>query len=199
MMKRVVLVGIDSSGKTTAAKYIKDNLPNTIVRKYPNDLEIKTHINNYYDRLVNADKNLHEEAITNMYKQIHDLYDRDFRMPFAVPEGTELLLFDRYFIDNVVYSRMNAVERTGYSESHLIIPDMVIMLKCRDYISWKKTFKLKGDENIREPAILYHEVQPMFQTVLKELHEQRKIKRYTIVEALKPETNRNIVEVIKSL
>lgn len=198
-MKKVVLTGIDASGKTSIAKYVKEKLPNTVIRKYPNDVELKTHINNYYDRLVNADKNLHEEAIMNIYKQVHDLYDRDFRMPFAVPEGTELLLFDRYFIDNVVYSRMNGVEKSTYSESQLIIPDMVIMLKCRDYIGYKKTFKLKGDENIREPAVLFHETQPVFQTVLKELHEQRKIKRYTIVEALTPNTNENIVEIIKAL
>lgn len=198
-LKTIVLTGIDSVGKTSAAKFIQEKYKNVVVRKYPNDKDIIMNINNYYDRIVNGGKELHQETITNMYKQIHDLYDRDFRMPFSVPEDTEILLFDRYFIDNVVYSRLNGVERTSYSEGHFVIPDIVIFLKARDYMGWKKTFKLKGDENIREPAVLFHEVQPEFQDVLKKMQLTKKIMRYTLVEALVKDTNENIMEIINSL
>lgn len=198
-MKSVVLTGVDSSGKSTLAKHIQSQFKNTFLRKYPFDKEIKGHINGYYSRLVNSGRELHEEAITNMYRQVHDLYDRDFRQPFTVPEGTELLLFDRYFIDNVVHSRMNAVEKQFYRENHFVVPDLVIMLKVRNYSEYKKTFKIKGDENIREPAILFHEVQPVLQTVLKELHENKLIKRYTTVYALENSTNKEVVDIIQNL
>lgn len=198
-MKSVVLVGIDSSGKSTLAKHIQSHFKNTFLRKYPNDNELKGHINGYYNRLVNSGRELHEEAITNMYRQIHDLYDRDFRIEFTVPEGTELLLFDRYFIDNVVHSRMNAVEKQFYRENHYVVPDLVIMLKVRNYSEYKKTFKAKGDENIREPAILFHEVGPVYQDVLKELHENKLIKRYTTVYALENSTNKEVVDIIQNL
>ncbi len=199
MLKKVVLCGIDSSGKTTLAKFLSDTIPNTVVRKYPFDKEIKININNYYDRLANGGKDLHEDTILNMFKQVHDLYDRDFRMPFSIPEDTELLVLDRYFIDNVVYSSMNGALKNFYSENHLIKPDLVILLKVKNYGDYKKKFKLKGDENIREPVILYEEVQPLFQHTLKQLHEQKLIKKYTIIEALSPNTNQAVLDMINSL
>lgn len=198
-MKSVVLTGIDSVGKTTLAKYIQSSFKNTFVKKYPHDEEIKGHINNYYNRIVNSGRELHESAITNMYRQVHDLYDRDFRIPFTVPEGTELLLFDRYFIDNIVYSRMNGVEKQVYGEGHAVVPDLVIFLKARHYSEWKKTFKMKGDENIREPLILFEEVQPEFIDVLSKLQETGKIQRFTLVTALEKTTNEEIKEAIDTL
>lgn len=198
-MKSVIICGIDSTGKSTEVKNIQSSFKNVFVRKYPHDEEIKGHINSYYNRIINSGKELHESTITNMYRQIHDLYDRDFREPFAVPEGTELLLFDRYFIDNIVHSRMNYVEKQSYSESHFFIPDLVILLKAKDYPEYKKTFKLKGDENIREPVILFHEVAVVYQDVLKELHDNKKIKRYTLVNALEPSTDENVKEIIRDL
>src|SRR5688500_5795782 len=198
-MKSVILTGIDSTGKSTLAQSISSSFKNVFFRKYPFDEEIKGHINGYYNRLVNSGRELHENAITNMYRQIHDLYDRDFRQPFTIPSGTELLLFDRYFIDNVVHSRMNAVEKQFYGENHYVVPDLVILLKVKNYTDYKKTFKLKGDENIREPAILFHEVQPTYQDVLKELHDNKKIKRYTVVDALTKNTESEVKEIIKNL
>lgn len=199
MMKSVVLTGIDSTGKSTQAQNIAKNFKNVFVKKYPHDQEIKGHINSYYNRLINSGKELHEDAITNMYKQVHDLYDRDFRQTFTVPAGTELILFDRYFIDNVVHSRMNAVEKQFYGENHFVVPDLVILLRADNYTEYKKTFKIKGDENIREPAILFHEVQPVFAEVLKELHDTKRIKRYTIVKALTPNTDEEIKQKIMEL
>ena len=162
-------------------------------------MEIKSHIDNYYSRITNSGKELHESAITNMYRQVHDLYDRDFRLPVTVPEGTELMLFDRYFVDNVVYSRMNGVEREVYGEDHQFVPDLVILVKARNYSSWKKTFTLKGDENIREPAILFYEVQPEFLTVLGQLQDNRKIKMFTVIDGLEKTTNQEVKEAIEGL
>jgi thymidylate kinase len=193
-MKTVVICGIDSVGKSTEIA----NLPWKNTRKYPNNEEIKEQINNLYRVLANDDK-LHENIVHNIYRQIHDLYDRDFRIDYAVPEGEKVFIFDRYFIDNVVYSRMNGCEKASYSEDHRYIPDLVIMLRARNYPVWKEKFILKGDENIREPAVLFEQVQKELQKVLKELQESGKIKRYTIIEALSPDTNQKIVDVIKSL
>lgn len=196
-MKTVVIVGIDSVGKSTEIA----KLPWKTTIKYPNDDDIKDQINNFYQILLN-NADLHESTIRNIYRQIHDLYDRDFRIRnknWTVPEGCDLVIFDRYFIDNVVYSRVNGVEKSSYSEDHQFIPDLVIMLKARDYDVWKKKFELKGDESIREPAVLFHEVQPELQHVLKDLQESGKIKRYTIIEALSENTNQKIVDTIESL
>lgn len=198
-MKSVILTGIDSVGKSTLASYIQKTFKNTFLRKYPHDREIKSHIDNYYSRITNSGKELHESAITNMYRQVHDLYDRDFRLPVTVPERTELVLFDRYFIDNVVYSRLNGVEREVYAEGHQFVPDLVILLKSRHYSEWKKTFKLKGDENIREPAILFHEAQPEFLTVLSQLQESKRIKMFTVIDGLEKTTNQEVKEAIEGL
>ena len=145
-------------------------------------------------------KVLHDITIRNVNRQIHDLYDRDFRIPYTVPEEKEeVLIFDRYFIDNVVYSRMNNVERASYSEDHHYVPDLVIMLKARDYKKWKSKFVMKGDESIREPAVLFEDVQKEIQSVLKELQESKKIKRYTLIEGLQEDTQEKIVRVISDL
>jgi len=193
-MKTVVLTGIDSVGKSTAIS----KLPWQNTRKYPNNQEIKDQINNFYQILTSSDQ-LHDITIRNVFRQIHDLYDRDFRIDYPVPEGEKVLIFDRYFIDNVVYSRMNGVERASYSEDHHYIPDLVIMLKARNYGKWKEKFVLKGDENIREPLVLFEEVQKEIQNVLKELHESKKIKNYTIIQALEEDTNQKIIQVISDL
>jgi len=194
-MKTVVITGIDSTGKSTAIS----RLPWQNTRKYPNNQEIKDQINNFYQILTSSDQ-LHDITIRNVFRQIHDLYDRDFRIDYSVPvEGEKVLIFDRYFIDNVVYSRMNGVERSSYSEDHHYVPDLVIMLKARNYNKWKEKFVLKGDENIKEPLILFEEVQQEMQTVLKELHESKKIKNYTIIEALTEDTNGKIIQVISDL
>lgn len=194
-MKSVVIVGIDSVGKTTEIS----RLPWKTTRKYPNNDEIKDQINNLYQVLLNGGKELHDGTVRNIYRQIHDLYDRDFRIPFSVPKGADVLIFDRYFIDNIVYSRINGVERSNYSEDHFYVPDLVIMLKARNYSLWKEKFVLKGDEAIREPAILFEETQKEIQYVLKELQESGKIKKYTIVQALEEDTNQKIVDIIESL
>lgn len=193
-MKTVVITGIDSVGKSTEIA----NLPWKNTRKYPNNEEIKEQINNLYQVLANDDK-LHENIVHNIYRQIHDLYDRDFRIDYTVPEGEDVLIFDRYFIDNVVYSRMNGVEKASYSEDHHYVPDLVIMLKARNYAVWKEKFVLKGDENIREPAVLFEQVQKELQAVLRELQESKKIKKYTIIQGLESDTQEKIVEVINDL
>lgn len=199
-MKSIVITGIDSTGKTSTIA----NLPwkNTI--KYPRDEDIKNQINSLYKVLIEGGKELHEGTVRNIYRSIHDLYDKDFRIPIPnhlILEGTEpnLLIFDRYFIDNIVHSRMNGVEREGYSDGHQITPDLVIMLKARNYSQWKEKFVMKGDENIREPAVLFHEVQKEMQYVLKELQEKKKIKRYTVVEALSDNTSKRVQELIEEL
>lgn len=198
-MKTVVICGIDAIGKTTTIA----NLPwkNTI--KYPHNEDIKNQINSLYKVLIEGGKELHEGTVRNIYRSIHDLYDKDFRIP--IPENLlstdkePLLIFDRYFIDNVIYSRMNGVEREEYSDGHQIVPDLVIMIKVRNYAQWKEKFVLKGDESIREPAVLFHEVQKEMQDVLKYLQEKKKIKRYTVVEGLKEDTKDRIEEIIKEL
>jgi thymidylate kinase len=193
-MKVVVLTGIDSTGKST----MMAQLPWKNTRKYPNNKEIKEQINNLYQILAN-DNTLHDSTVHNIYRQIHDLYDRDFRIDYTVPTGEPVLIFDRYFIDNVVYSRMNGVEKGSYSEDHHYIPDLVIMLKARNYPVWREKFVLKGDENIREPAILFQEVQKELQAVLRELQESKKIKKYTIIEGLCEDTQEKIVQTISDL
>jgi len=194
-MKTVVICGIDACGKTTEIS----RLPWKNTRKYPNNEEIKEQINNLYKILANDDT-LHESTIHNIYRQIHDLYDRDFRIDYTVPEpGAPVLIFDRYFIDNVVYSRINGCEKASYAEDHHYIPDLVIMLKARNYPVWKEKFKLKGDENIREPVILFERVQKELQAVLRELQESKKIKKYTIIEGLSEDTNGKLIDVIQNL
>ena len=73
------------------------------------------------------------------------------------------------------------------------------MIKVRNYAQWKEKFVLKGDESIREPAVLFHEVQKEMQDTLKWLQETKKIKRYTVVEGLVPTTTEKITEIIKEL
>ena len=193
-MKTVVITGIDSVGKSSEIA----NLPWKNTRKYPNNEEIKEQINNLYKILTNDDT-LHESTIHNIFRQIHDLYDRDFRIVYTVPEGEKVLIFDRYFIDNVVYSRINGVEKASYAEDHHYIPDLVIMLKARDWPLWKSKLQLNGDENIRESAILFERVQNELQAVLRELQEAKKIKKYTIITGLEDDTQEKIVQVINDL
>lgn len=195
-MKTIVICGIDASGKSTVISHLP--WKNTI--KYPRDEEIKNQINSFYKILTEGGAELNEGTIRNIYRSIHDLYDRDFRIPFDVPVPKEpVLIFDRYFIDNIIHSRMNGVEKASYSENHFFIPDLVIMIKVRNYSQWKEKFVLKGDENIREPAVLFHEVQAEFQQVLKELKDSKKIKNYTVVEGLSPNTTEKIIEIINEL
>jgi len=193
-MKTVIITGIDSSGKTTTISH----LPWKNVIKYPNNEDIKNQINSFYKILIEGGKELNQTTISNIYRSIHDLYDRDFRIPFEY-DNTDVLIFDRYFIDNVVYSRMNGVERDSYSEDHFFVPDLVIMIRVPDYETWKEKFVLKGDENIREPAILFHEVQDEIQETLKWLQNKNKIKSYTIVEGLKENTTQNVIDAINQL
>lgn len=194
-MKVVIITGIDSTGKST----IVSKLPYTSL-KYPNNQEIKDQINSLYNVLTQGGKELNATVIQNIYRQIHDLYDRDLKNPLNMPDPSEpVLVLDRYYVDNIVYSRINGVERSSYMDNHLFRPDLIIMLKVRNYIEWKAKFKAKGDENIREPAVLFEDVQKEYQYVLKELHEKKRIGRYTIIEGLKEDTLQKVENAIKDL
>lgn len=198
-IKTVIICGIDSSGKTTSISHLP--WKNTI--KYPNNPEIKDQINSLYKVLTEGNRELHTDTIRNIYRSIHDLYDKDLKINIdldsVIKEDLPLLIFDRYFIDNVVYSRINKIEKESYSEGHQFIPDLVIMIKVRDYKLWKEKFILKGDENIREPAILFEDVQREMQEILKELKGKKKIKHYTIIEGLVETTTQNIINAINEL
>ena len=84
-------------------------------------------------------------------------------------------------------------------ENHLFKPDLIIMLKVRNYMEWKAKFKEKGDESIREPAVLFEDVQKEYQYVLRELHEKKKIGKYTVIEGLKPDTLEKVQTAINDL
>src|SRR5688500_6485749 len=94
---------------------------------------------------------------------------------------------------------MNVEEEERYSEDYHFVPNMEIMVKVRNYGQWKEKFILKGDENIREPVILFEEVQHEIQNALKELKDSKKIKNYTVVEGLREDTTQKIIDVINEL
>lgn len=197
MSKIIVLTGIDSVGKSTTVAEL--GYPSL---KYPMNKEIKEQINQLYAILTQGGKELNATVIQNIYRQIHDLYDRDLKLPdVQIPDPSEpVIVLDRYYIDNIVYSRINGVEKPTYSEGHIFEkPDLVIMLKVRDYLEWKKKFKLKGDENIREPAILFEEVQRQYQIVVKELMDHKKIGKYTIIQGLREDTTQRVKDAITEL
>ena len=197
MSKIVVITGIDSVGKTSTVAEL--GYPSL---KYPMNQEIKDQINQLYAILTQGGKELNSTVIQNIYRQIHDLYDRDLKLPdVQIPDPSEpVIVLDRYYIDNIVYSRINGVEKASYSEGHIFEkPDLVIMLKVRDYLEWKKKFKLKGDENIREPAILFEEVQRQYQIVVKELMDHKKIGKYTIIQGLREDTTQRVKDAITEL
>ena len=198
MSKIVVITGIDSVGKTSTVAEL--GYPSL---KYPMNKEIKDQINQLYAILTQGGKELNSTVIQNIYRQIHDLYDRDLKLTtdVQIPDPSEpVIVLDRYYIDNIVYSRINGVEKPTYSEGHIFSkPDLVIMLKVRDYKEWKEKFILKGDENIREPAILFEEVQRQFQITIKELYEKKYIKKYTIIQGLRDDTVQRVQQAISDL
>lgn len=201
MSKIIVITGIDSVGKTSTVAEL--GYPSL---KYPRNQEIKDQINQLYAILTQGGKELNSTVIQNIYRQIHDLYDRDLKLPDVLhqqqtPDPSEpVIVLDRYYIDNIVYSRINGVEKPTYSEGHIFEkPDLVIMLKVRDYKLWKEKFVLKGDENIREPAILFEEVQRQYQIVIKELMDHKKIGQYTIIQGLRDDTTQRVKDAITEL
>src|SRR4028119_1285188 len=174
-MKTVVIEGIDGAGKTAAIS----NLPFYSI-KYPYNQEIKDAITKYYKFLARSGKELHDDVRKTIFQNIHDLYDMDFRREISVPDEN-IVIFDRYFISNVVYAKMNDVSKQIYHEEHKFTPDLVIFLKVRDYSLYKRKFTERGDELPRDPAVLFREVQPLYQSVLKELAQKRIIRKYVIV------------------
>jgi thymidylate kinase len=195
-LKIIVIDGIDCSGKSTEIA----KLPFKNKIKYPNDKDIKDAINKYYRFLTRSGAELHDDVRRTIYENIHDLYDRDFRMDVNIPNPEEsVLILDRYFISNVVYARMHGVGKPIYYEDHLLEPDLVIMLKIRDYPRYKNMFIKRGDQFFRDPAVLYEEHQPIYQAVLKELLQKRVIKKYTIIEGLCDDTNQKIRDAIGNI
>lgn len=189
----VIIEGIDGCGKSSSI----DNLPYPSI-KYPNNQEIKDAILKYYKFLARSGKELHDEVRKTIYQNIHDLYDMDFRRDIQIPDEN-VVIFDRYFISNVVYAKMNDVPKQIYYEEHKFTPDLVIFLKVRDYTTYKRKFIERGDELQRDPAVLFKEVQYLYQAVLKELLQKKLIKRYIIIEALQPDTNAKIQEAITNM
>lgn len=196
-MKTVVIEGIDGSGKT----FEISRLPYKNKIKYPADKDIIDAINKYYRFLARSGAELHDDVRRTIYENIHDLYDRDFRKDIIIPDINEpVLILDRYFISNVVYAKQHGVSKPIYYEDHLLEPDLVIMIKVRDYENYKRKFiERGGDLFFRDPAVLFEEHQPEYQAVLKELLQKRVIKKYVVVEGLLETTNEKIQDAIKSL
>jgi thymidylate kinase len=149
---------------------------------------------------------MHDFVRNRIFSQIHDLYDRDFRLfhqvrPFLAQKDEKFLILDRYFPSNVVYARMHGVDKPQYHEDHLLKPDLVILLRVRDpnYPLYRKLFRQRGDAIFKDPAVLYEEHQPQYLKTLQFLQKEGKIKKYTVVEALKPDTTEKVREIITNL
>lgn len=195
-MVLVILEGIDAVGKTTETK--KLGYPSI---KFPFDQQIKDQIMYYYAVLNDREERLHPYIIKTIYEQIHDLYDLDFRryrkqMQLANMDN-DVLILDRYFISNVVYSRLHGLSKPAYEEDHLV-PDLTILLKVKDYSSYKKKFFGRRDEIVKDPKKLYYEHQPLYLKVVKELKQKKLMKDYVIVDALRDDTTQRIREAISN-
>ena len=192
----ILLEGIDVSGKSTVSK--KLGYP---IIKFPFDQHIKDQIMYYYAVLNDREERLHPYIIKTIYEQIHDLYDLDFRryrkqMQLANMDN-DVLVLDRYFVSNIVYSRLHGLDKPAYEEDHLI-PDLVIILKVRDYTSYKKKFFDRKDEIVKEPKKLFYEHQPLYLKVVKELKQKKLIKEFAVIDALKEDTTQRVKEMISS-
>lgn len=192
----ILFEGIDCVGKTTEVG--KLGYP-TI--KFPFDKRVRDQIMYYYAVLNDRQERLHPYVINTIYTQIHDLYDMDFRlyrkqMQLANSDH-ETLVLDRYFPSNIVYSRIHGLNLPRYEEDHLI-PDLMVILKVKDYSTYKKKFFGRKDDIFREPKKLFYEHQPLYLKVAKELKQKKLVKDYVVIDAFKEDTTQRIKESISN-
>lgn len=175
-MKRgllIVLEGIDQSGKTTAAKLLKNKLEKsnfkTIIQSFPDKSILSGQIINSY---LQGNSKLSSQELHLLYSL--NRQEKKEEMENKLREGYNIIC-DRYTHSGIAYSLANGLDYNYCinTEKYLIIPDLIFYFDIDISQTNKRRISLKTD--IYETSNLQFKV--------KDAYSQIKTKDWIIINA----------------
>lgn len=164
----IALEGIDTCGKSTQIKYLKDKYPKAIITREPGGSVLGTHIR----ELILKEQNLGQTACMDFKTEfLLFLADRaEHTAKIIKPNQNKLIISDRSLISGIAYAKdiLQAKEFNLFATDN-ILPDLVIILKL-DEETLRYRLGQKPNDAIEQRGIQYLlDIQKNIENITKDL------------------------------
>lgn len=164
----IALEGIDTCGKSTQIKYLKDKYTQAIITREPGGSVLGTHIR----ELILKEQTLEQDACMDFKTEfLLFLADRaEHTAKIIKPNQDKLIISDRSLISGIAYAKdiLQAKEFNLFATDN-ILPDLVIILKL-DEKTLRYRLGQKPNDTIEQRGVQYLlDIQKNIENITKDL------------------------------
>lgn len=164
----IALEGIDTCGKSTQIKYLKDKYAQAIITREPGGSVLGTHIR----ELILKEQTLEQDACMDFKTEfLLFLADRaEHTAKIIKPNQDKLIISDRSLISGIAYAKdiLQAKEFNLFATDN-ILPDLVIILKL-DEKTLRYRLGQKPNDTIEQRGVQYLlDIQKNIENITKDL------------------------------
>lgn len=170
----IALEGIDTCGKSTQIKYLKEKYPKAIITKEPGGSALGAQIREMILREQNTDQNVCMDSKTEFLLFLADRAEHTAKV--IKPNQDKLIISDRSLISGIAYAKdiFQAKEFNLFATDN-ILPDLVIILEL-DEKTLRYRLGQKPNDAIEKRGIEYLlDIQKNIENITKDLKCKMKI------------------------
>lgn len=164
----IALEGIDTCGKSTQIKYLKDKYPNALITKEPGGSVLGTQIREMILREQNTEQAVCMDFKTEFLLFLADRAEHTAKV--IKPNQNKLIISDRSLISGIAYAKniLQAKEFNLFATDN-ILPDLVIILQL-DEKTLRYRLGQKPNDAIEKRGIQYLlDIQKNIENITKDL------------------------------
>lgn len=164
----IALEGIDTCGKSTQIKYLKDKYPNALITKEPGGSVLGTQIREMILREQNTEQTVCMDFKTEFLLFLADRAEHTAKV--IKPNQNKLIISDRSLISGIAYAKniLQAKEFNLFATDN-ILPDLVIILQL-DEETLRYRLGQKPNDAIEKRGIQYLlDIQKNIENITKDL------------------------------
>lgn len=164
----IALEGIDTCGKSTQIKYLKDKYPNALITKEPGGSVLGTQIREMILREQNTEQTVCMDFKTEFLLFLADRAEHTAKV--IKPNQNKLIISDRSLISGIAYAKniLQAKEFNLFATDN-ILPDLVIILQL-DEKTLRYRLGQKPNDAIEKRGIQYLlDIQKNIENITKDL------------------------------
>lgn len=164
----IALEGIDTCGKSTQIKYLKDKYPNALITKEPGGSVLGTQIREMILREQNTEQTVCMDFKTEFLLFLADRAEHTAKV--IKPNQNKLIISDRSLISGIAYAKniLRAKEFNLFATDN-ILPDLVIILQL-DEKTLRYRLGQKPNDAIEKRGIQYLlDIQKNIENITKDL------------------------------
>lgn len=164
----IALEGIDTCGKSTQIKYLKDKYPKAIITREPGGSILGASIREMILDEQNTDQSVGMDSKTEFLLFLADRAEHTAKI--IKPNQDKLIISDRSLISGIAYAKniLQAKEFNLFATDN-ILPDLVIILKL-DEETLRYRLSQKPNDTIEQRGIQYLlDIQKNIENITKDL------------------------------